>query len=239
MTVLFGAEFENQPITVLEVRGRPAFLPRQLAIAAGYSEPGHRFTEQITREWAPSLEEEEDLVYLFGRAYRTLQRELPDWSGVRYGLVLFYTGAEKCLRFAQVRRSRALAEFLMETVLPRFVAITGSDRPRGSTTLAQGMAGESAPPPKSALADAVTKLRGLGGRLQKLEEFQQGFRELVKLADELRAAGIVTDAEWACLRVEAMEHLLGRGLRTRLALAHECRANSNRPFHSTNAIAAQ
>ncbi len=225
MTVLFTLDFEGQPITVLEVRGRPAFLPRQLAIAAGYSAPGHRFTEQITREWAPSLEEEEDLAYLSGSAYRTLNRELPDWPDVRHGLVLFYTGAEKCLRFAQVRRSRALAEFLMETVLPRFVAITGSDRPRGSTALARAIAGEKLPAPKSALADAVAKIKGLGGRIQKLEDFQHGFREFVRLADDLRAIGVVTDGEWGCLRVEALEHLLGRGLRTRLTVAE--------PLHPT------
>jgi hypothetical protein len=217
VTVLFTAEIEGQPITVPEVRGRPAFLPHQLDIAAGYSALGHRFTEQITREWAPSLEEE-GLAYLSGSAYRTLQRDLPDRPDVRHGLMLFYTGAEKCLRFSQVRRAKALAEFSMETMLPRFVAITGNDRPRESTALTRAIAGEKRPAPKSTLADAVAKIKPLGGRIQKLEDFLHGFREFVKLADDLRAVGVVTDAEWGCLRVEAMEHLLGRRLRTRLTL---------------------
>ena len=46
-----------------------------------------------------------------------------------------------------------------------------------------------------------------------------GFRAIVELAESLREDHVVTHEEWGALRVEAVEHLLGRGLRTRLGLA--------------------
>lgn len=224
MTVLFTIPFADQPITVLEVRGRPAFLPRQLAIAAGYAAPGQRFVNQIVRDWAGSLHEDEDLAWLAGAELASLRRDLPDWPDVREGLVLFLVGADKCLRVAQVRRSLALADFLAETVVPRFVGAVGSSPPLARTALARALAGEKVPAAgaKFALAEAVARIKALGGRFQKLADTQQGYREFVRLAEELRAAGLVTHEEWGALRVEAIEHLLGHALRTRLALADLC-----------------
>jgi hypothetical protein len=220
VTVLFTVDFDDQPVTVLEVRGRPAFLPRQLAIAAGYTAPGQRFINQIERDWAGSLEEDEDLTRLTGAELAALRRDLPDWPDVREGLVLFLAGADRCLRAAHVRRSVALADFLADTVVPRFVGAVGSSPPLARTALARALAGERAPTStKSALADAVNKLKALGGRIQKLPDTEQGYRALLKLADDLREDNVVTHEEWGALRVEAVEHLLGRGLRTRLGLA--------------------
>ncbi|MFZ5480654.1 MAG: hypothetical protein ACOZNI_28080 [Myxococcota bacterium] len=220
MTVLFTVDFDDQPITVLEVRGRPAFLPRQLAIAAGYSAPGQRFVDQIVRDWAGSLEEDEDIARLDGAELAALRRDLPDWPDVRDGLVLFLRGASKCLRVARVRRSLALADFLGDTVLPRFVGAVGSSPPLARTALARAMAGEEVPSgSKAALAEAVAKLKALGVRFRKADDRKGEYRELVQLADALREDHVVTHEEWGALRVEAMEHLLGRPLRTRLGLA--------------------
>jgi hypothetical protein len=56
-------------------------------------------------------------------------------------------------------------------------------------------------------------------KFRKVDDQKEGYRELVHLADALREDHVVTHEEWGALRVEAIEHLLGRSLRTRLALA--------------------
>ncbi len=65
----------------------------------------------------------------------------------------------------------------------------------------------------------MSKLKALGGKLRKVERRSVGYRALVELAEALREDNVVTHEEWGALRVEAVEHLLGRGLRTRLGLA--------------------
>ena len=67
MPVLFTAFFNEHPITVRQIRGRPAFLAHELGIAAGYADDGQRFVDQIVREWAPCLDEDDDIAQVVGR----------------------------------------------------------------------------------------------------------------------------------------------------------------------------
>ena len=64
MCLLFQAGFDGHPIHVLHLRGRVAFLAIELGAAAGYEEDGQRFVDQLVREWAPSLEEDDDVAQL-------------------------------------------------------------------------------------------------------------------------------------------------------------------------------
>jgi hypothetical protein len=222
MSVLFIEHFDHHPITVLEVRGRPAFLPFELAVAAGYAEAGKRFVDQIFWEWAQSLDEDDDIAQLVGVELAAIKREVPAFADSSVGIVLFPTGAERCLRRSHARRARELVMFIHGTCLPRFVQLTTGDQtptagPAGSTSLAKAM--EGAPTRKTAIRDAFAQLRRRGVKFRKVDDQKEGYRELVHLADALREDHVVTHEEWGALRVEAIEHLLGRSLRTRLALA--------------------
>jgi hypothetical protein len=224
MSVLFIEHFDHHPITVLEVRGRPAFLPFELAVAAGYAEAGKRFVDQIFREWAQSLDEDDDIAQLVGGELAAIKREVPAFADASVGIVLFPTGAERCLRRSHARRARELVTFIHGTLLPRFVQLTLGEvtptaRPAGSTSLAKAMEGERERTRKAAIRVAFAKLGRLGVKFRKVDEQKEGYRELVHLADALREDHVVTHEEWGALRVEAIEHLLGRSLRTRLALA--------------------
>ena len=225
MPVLFTEQFDDHLIHVLEVRGRPAFLPRELAVAAGYGEDGQRFLDQVFQEWATGLDEDDDVGQLTTREFDALKRDLPGMTDRALGIVLFATGAERCLQRARVRRARELLTFVRDTVLPRFAELTGSvlpaeaPPPSRSTSLAAAMRGEPARVRTSALQDAVAKLKSLGVRVRKAESRAAGFRAIVEMAESLREEHVVTHEEWGALRVEAVEHLLGRGLRTRLGLA--------------------
>ena len=224
MSVLFTDHFDQHPLHVLVVRGRPAFVPCELAIAAGYQEEGRRFLDQIFHDWAAGLEEDDDLAQLTPTELDAIKRDLPGMSDAKLGVVLFASGAARCLGRARARRASALLEFVRTTLLPRFEELTQEEpatpsNARGSTALAAVLAGDPKRARTSALQDALAKLKGLGGRIRKLESPSVGYRALVELADALREDHVVTHDEWGALRVEAVEHLLGRGLRTRLGLA--------------------
>ena len=222
MSVRFADTFDGHPIHVLDVRGRPAFIPSELAIAAGYQEQGRRFLDQIFHDWAAGLDEDGDLAQLTPTELAAAKRDLPGMSDTKLAVVLFASGAERCLRRARARRAGALLTFLQDTLLPRFDAQT--EEPAhplvspGTTSLAAVMRGD-APRTRNVLADAMSKLKALGGELRKVERQGVGYRALVELAEALREDKVVTHEEWGALRVEAVEHLLGRGLRTRLGLA--------------------
>ena len=225
MSVRLAATFDAHPIHVLEVRGRPAFIPCELAIAAGYQEEGRRFLDQIFHDWAAGLDEDDDLAQLTPAELDGVRRDLPEMSDTKLGVVLFATGAERCLRRARARRAQALLEFVQTTLLPRFDELTEEPEPEtapsgyGSTALAAVIRGDTKRAPTTALQDALAKLKGLGGQIRKVEGRSVGYRALVELAEALREDHVVTHEEWGALRVEAVEHLLGRGLRTRLGLA--------------------
>ncbi len=222
MSVRFADTFDGHPIHVLDVRGRPAFIPSELAIAAGYQEEGRRFLDQIFHDWAAGLDEDGDLAQLTPAELGAAKRDLPGMSDTKLGVVLFACGAERCLQRARARRASALLTFVQETLLPRFDEVTEEPAhplvSQGTTSLAAVMRGDS-PRTRNVLADAMSKLKALGGKLRKVERRSVGYRALVELAEALREDKVVTHEEWGALRVEAVEHLLGRGLRTRLGLA--------------------
>ncbi len=239
MSLLFTAFFDKHPISVLEIRGRVAFLPHEIGVAAGYSGDGQRFVDQIVREWPASLEEDDDIAQLVGRELDVLKREVPLPPSTTTAIVLFPTGVERCLLRSHVRSARDLIDFIHEDVLSRVVAYNHANTPaRGwsndgggspapalpplppSTSLQKAISGER-PRPSGALAEAVAKMKALGKRLDRVEERKHAYRETIQLAEVLRGAGAVTTEQWAALRVEALELLLGHALRTPLALVQD------------------
>lgn len=224
MTVLSCDPFDDHPIHVLKVRGRAAFIPCELAIAAGYREGGRRFLDEIFNDWAAGLEEDDDLAQLTPAELAAVKRDLPGISDTKLAVVLFASGAVRCLRRSRARRSQDLLEFVQTTLLRRFDGLTPVSRPASADTpssnaLALATEGERAPTRSAALREAFTQIRRLGVKLRKVSDRKEEYRELVHLADGLRVDHVVSETEWGALRVEAIEHLLGRPLRTRLALA--------------------
>lgn len=231
MSVLFTAFFNEHPITVLQIRGRTAFLANELGIAAGYADDGQRFVDQIVREWAACLDEDDDIAQVVGNELGVLQREVPLPSNTTTALVLFPTGAERCLVRSHARGARKLVCFLRDEVLSRVIAFNHANTParggtddaspppalppqRVPTALERAMHGGKLP--KGALQEALDKVKALGKRVEAADRRKDHYREMIRLAETLRADGLITRDQWAALRVEAVEELLGRPLRTSL-----------------------
>ncbi len=234
MSVLFTAFFNEHPITVLHIRGRPAFLAHELGIAAGYADDGQRFVDQIVREWAPCLDEDDDIAQVVGNELGVLKREVPLPPNTTTTLVLFPTGAERCLVRSHARAARRLVCFIHDEVLSRVIAFNHANTPaRGGfddgaplvaapapiplrSALQRAMDGEKVPAPKLALQDAIDKFNAAAKRLSAVQVRKDNYRELIRLAQELRGQDLITTDQWAALRVEAVEELLGRPLHSSL-----------------------
>lgn len=251
MSVLFRETFNGVAFHVLQIRNRTAFLALELGAAAGFSDGGQGFVDLITREWAASFDEDDDLAQLVGAELETLTREVPLPPTTTMALVLFPTGVERALQRSHARYSRSLLGFIHAKVLSRVISLgAGRDEDEG-----QSGAPATAPPPTSGakrtsarsptLRDTVvvtTELRALVGDLQTLADTNhgvaelhdllqrqvQGYEALIRLAIELRALRLISEEQYAALRVEAVEELLGRSLETTLPpfndLAHTAAA---------------
>ncbi len=234
MSVLFTAFFNEHPITVLQIRGRPAFLAHELGIAAGYADDGQRFVDQIVREWAPCLDEDDDIAQVVGHELGVLKREVPLPPNTTTALVLFPTGAERCLVRSHARAARKLVCFIHDEVLSRVIAFNHANTPaRGGfddgaplvaapapiplrSALQRAMDGETVPMPRSPMKEAAKKLNAAVKRLNAIDRRKDHYREMIRLAQELRGQDLITTDQWAALRVEAVEELLGRPLRSSL-----------------------
>ena len=235
MSVLFTAHFDGHPITVLQIRGRTAFLAMELGVAAGYTGDGQRFVDQIVHEWAPSLDEDDDVAQVVGKDLAVLKREVPLPPSTSTALVLFPTGAERCLLRSHARCSRDLVCFLHDEILSRVIAFNHANTPaRGRSTdeggsspmpgdvpntlagaLAEAIAGARRPASGGVLLEAADKLKALGKHIQ-LARRKETYREIIRLAEDLREEGLIDTEQWAALRVEAVEDLLGRSMRSPL-----------------------
>jgi len=234
VSVLFTAFFNEHPITVLQIRGRTAFLAHELGIAAGYADDGQRFVDQIVREWAACLDEDDDIAQVVGNELGVLRREVPLPPTTTTALVLFPTGAERCLVRSHARAARKLVCFLHDEVLSRVIAFNHANTPaRGGTddgappapaplppptpirsALQRAMDGETVPMPKTPFQQAADKLNAAVKRLNAIDRRKEHYREMIRLAQELRGQDLITTDQWAALRVEAVEELLGRPLRS-------------------------
>lgn len=143
MCLLFQAGFDGHPIHVLHLRGRVAFLAIELGAAAGYEEDGQRFVDQLVREWAPSLDEDDDVAQLTGKELEALRRDLPALPPTPSLLVLFATGAVTSLLRSRARFARGLVRFLHDEVLSRVLTVRPA---HGPTDDDSGGAAPAAPP---------------------------------------------------------------------------------------------
>lgn len=232
MSLVFTAHYDGHPISVLELRGRVAFLPHELGVAAGYIGDGQRFVDQVVHEWAESLDDDDDIAQVVGKELDALKREVPIPPSAHSAIVLFPSGAERCLLRSRARCSRDLIRFLHDDVLSRVVAYNHANTPaRGfspgddpapprvvplgpKSALQRAMHGDT--PKKSLLQEALDRLTAANRKLGDRAARQDRYREMIRLASDLRAEAMISDEQWAALRVEAVEELLGRGLRASL-----------------------
>jgi hypothetical protein len=216
---MFKTEFNGQPIHVLQVRGRTAFLAQEIGAAAGYAEGGRRFVQLIVHEWAASLDEDDDIAQITGAELAAIRREVPLPETATVALVLFTFGVERTLTRADARYAKPLLGFLHKDVLSRVISLAAEPTPKATRDDdSDGDSGPTAPPPPAgSLWDVVGMMRVTTG-LRQLEVTSRllryhGVRRLgAKLLDE----GMIDEGTAADLEVEALEVLLGRPLRTRL-----------------------
>jgi hypothetical protein len=221
----FQFSYNETLVHVLHLRGRTAFLATELGAAAGYGEGGRRFVDLIIHEWAPSLEEDDDVAQITGPELAALRREVPLPENATLALVLFRTGAERTLMRADAKFAKPLLGFLYKDVLSRVVTLRAeapepapdAAAPSGDSAGPDGGGSPPPPPPRvpfwdlAACDHAATDLRRaeITGAVLR-------YRAINRLAYELSKDGFLTEGAANDLRVEAVEELIGRRLRTEL-----------------------
>lgn len=238
MSVLFAITFLEFTLHVCQLRGRPAFIAREIGHAAGYSDDGQPFIDLICREWPASLDDDEHVAAISGAELDMLKRELtlPEESATL--LVLFWPGVMVTLLRSRARNARKLIGFLLRNVSTRAEAMIAGcwfddeDPGQGGAPVApQPTSPPAAPSPAPSLVDVQATtvsvrllLADLGHMFDKPLAIAatQGDRELCllrfealrDLAFHLRALGLLSNRELGALLTEAVEELLGRPLRS-------------------------
>ena len=163
MSVIFNLPFFDFTIHVLRIRGRVAFVARNLGLAAGYSDGGQGFIDLIVREWAASFDEDDDIAQITGADLEVLKREVPLPDDTNMELVLFASGVDRALTRSRARNARSLLGFLHSDVLSQVHTLYGTDPDDGS----QGGAPAAPQPPLAEEAPSATpqarRSRMLGG----------------------------------------------------------------------------
>jgi hypothetical protein len=241
MSVLFHDRFADTTLHVLHVRGRTAFLALEIGAAAGHSDGGQGFVDLLTREWAASFDEDEDVAQLVGAELDALKREVPLPPTTTTVIVLFSTGVDRALQRSHARNARALLGFIHGRILSRVISLAAG---RDDDDTSGGAPAEAPPPgplPKRAallvrtpaIRDAIAlakELQVLVAQLQHLADTNAalsdkqdriqrqvlGYKALIRLAEELRALKLISVVEYSALHVEAVEILLGGEIETSL-----------------------
>ena len=244
MSVLFHDRFADTTLHVLHIRGRTAFLALEIGAAAGHSDGGQGFVDLLTREWAASFDEDEDVAQLVGAELDALKREVPHPPPTTTVIVLFSPGVDRALLRSHARNARALLGFIHGRILSRVISLAG-----GRDDDSSGGAPAEAPPPSGlpkraallvrtpAIRDAIAltkELQVLVAQLQHLADTQAalgekqdriqrqvlGYKALLRLAADLRALNLISDFEYGALHIEAVEVLLGGEIETSLPPFH-------------------
>lgn len=242
MSVLFTVPFEGTTIHVLHLRGRVAFLARELGQAAGHNDNGQAFVTLICREWGASFEEDDDIAQLVGQELDTLKREVPLPADTTTALVLFPSGVDRALERSRARHATSLRGFLHSQVLSRVVTFSRAKVPDDDGTPPAAIATPNVPltmavalanqlgavlrirDAEHRLADALCdiadlrqQLRAETARADRFERQIRDFNVLTNLANELHdELNLISEEQFAALKVEAAEVALGRPIRTSL-----------------------
>lgn len=154
MSVTFTLPFFEFTIHVLRIRGRVAFVARNIGLAAGFSDGGQSFIDLIIREWAASFEEDDDIAQITGADLVVLKREVPLPEDTNMELVLFASGVDRALSHARARNARSLLGFLHSEVLSRVHTLYG-----GKDTDDDGSQGGAPAAPQAPLAEATASVQ--------------------------------------------------------------------------------
>lgn len=199
MSLLFKTEFLGHPLHVLDIRGRAAFFAHEIGAAAGYLFGGDRFVTLLTREWAESLEDDDDVAFLTGREFERVKRETGLPLSTRERLILFAPGVRKALMKSSARLAVQLQRHLDEFVFPR-VAAEGAIRDAECDSDGEPDPSPAPPPPLDPVAET--------------EAFIRRCTEYIALRQYARVLLVHRNDVGVYLHVEhlAVEILLGRGL---------------------------
>lgn len=199
--VLFPADFRGTTIHTLTVRGRPAWIAREVGAILGYTDNGKRFVTKITGHWCDDLLAGTDYDILVGDELADVKAAVPSVPTQAKGLLVLYeSGLHMALVKTQMAVGRALRRFLVTEVLPQIVR-TGAYAPTADVPAVQ------APP----IDVAAAREFRLAAKLD-LDDRKFRSRSLNETADLLFAADRIDGDIWVACVIGAAEIALGQPL---------------------------
>lgn len=202
---LLQARFDDRPLNVLSVDGRPAWIARELGEALGYHHGGKHLVNRIREEWASEFIPGHDYAFVSGADLAQLKGLAePDVIDPRTAslLLLFEPGLHLVLTKTSKPIGRRLRRFLVDEVLPRLVR---GEEPKPAPTVSVGLAVRG--------GDALRWLREirLATRVD-LDDRSYRAGALHQCVRLLHAAGRLDDDEAAAWEVRIAEIALGSAL---------------------------
>lgn len=214
MSVLFTVPFLDVPIHVLYLRGRTAFIARELGAAAGYSDDGQPFLDLICQDWPASLEDDDHIATVTGKELAAIKREVELPEGTSALLVLFAQGALITLLRSRTKHAKRLIGFLLR-LLARAEAYAAGEPIPGDTGGDDQGGAPVAPQPVLPPAPAVVATTTIPNLLPTIEQMRglttdmrAMLRELADLFDRhYEAAELQADQNRRLLAFEVLRNL--------------------------------
>lgn len=149
-TALQHYTFQGHALSLVEYKGRPAWVAREVGAALGYAGEGARMVDKLRENWGDELTEGTDFVKLTGvEATGALP---PDSGGSRIPslILLFESGLHGVLLLSRQPKAKAMRRWLREEVLPQLARDGRYDPDRAVDAQGQLAPASAAPPPPAA-----------------------------------------------------------------------------------------
>jgi prophage antirepressor-like protein len=126
-------EFEGKPLTVVEYKGRPAFIAKEVGERLGYADNGGKITTHISGDWKESFQEGKHFIVVRGAELSDLKKIFYDT--LKYGvaenvqkmekttqlMLLFEAGIHKVTLKSNKPEAERLQDFIVDHVMPQLV----------------------------------------------------------------------------------------------------------------------
>jgi prophage antirepressor-like protein len=206
--------FDEQPVTSLFYKGKPAWIAREIGVALGYSQGGKRLATRITGEWSKELILSQDYAVLTGTEAALLERALGKGTeavplGSNRGLVILYeSGLYLVLAKTEKAAGVRFRRFLADEVLPQLTRTGSYSRSQPRQVTLPFVLVPVAPANRPMLTPREERL-GAQRALQERKFRNQALRETVRL---LHQHGELDQKTWLAWEVAATEIALGKEL---------------------------
>lgn len=118
-------EFEGKPLTVIEYKGRPVWIAKEVGLLLGYSNDGGRLVDKITAEWADEFIDGQDVIRLTGpdlRDFKELAVDTTDSVGSKANralMLLTESGVNLVCIKTEKPLGKAVRRWLAADVMPK------------------------------------------------------------------------------------------------------------------------